>query len=425
MTVHHNTDLMPPTRSAVEAANAQIAEQAYTDSAIGEVGLELEYHTIDRRHPERRLPWAELTKIVADAPMLPEGSRLSVEPGGQLELSTPPRLGASKAIAALRRDEAVLTDTLDQLGIGLAPLGCDPARPIRRVNPASRYVAMERHFDAMGCGRSGRAMMASTAALQLNVNAGPAELWAQRLAHISRLSPVLVAVSACSPLLAGRSSGWHSMRQEIWLGIDPARCQAVPASDDPGQAWASYALAAPVMLVGHPPDSASDPADPGADAVLERIAFRDWVAEAARLGRAATAADLDYHLSTLFPPTRPRGYLEIRCLDAVPRRWWPGLAALTATLLDDPIAADRAAELCEPVAGSFETAARDGLGDPALFAAAMGCLDIAAHRCADDLRPEVEAYAELVSRRQTPGDELRERIARSSPAAVLEEETHA
>jgi glutamate--cysteine ligase len=240
-------------------------------------------------------------------------------------------------------------------------------------------------------------MMASTAALQLNVNAGPAELWAQRLEHIRRLSPVLVAISACSPLLAGRSSGWHSMRQEIWLGIDPARCRAVPASDDPGQAWASYALAAPVMLVGHPPDSASDPADPGADAVLERIAFRDWVADAARLGRAATAADLDYHLSTLFPPTRPRGYLEIRCLDAVPRRWWPGLAALTATLL----------------------------GDPALFAAAMGCLDIAARRCADDLRPEVEAYAELVSRRQTPGDELRERIARSSPAAVLEEETYA
>ena len=47
-------------------------------------------------------------------------------------------------------------------------------------------------------------------------------------------------------------------------------------------------------------------------------------------------ADLDYHLTTLFPPVRPRGYVEIRCLDALPDRWWPALAALTATLVDDP-----------------------------------------------------------------------------------------
>ena len=72
-------------------------------------------------------------------------------------------------------------------------------------------------------------------------------------------------------------------------------------------------------------------------------------------------ADLDYHLTTLFPPVRPRGYLELRCLDALPDRWWPALAALTVTLADDPVAADAAAELCAPVADSWETAARHGL----------------------------------------------------------------
>ena len=66
-------------------------------------------------------------------------------------------------------------------------------------------------------------------------------------------------------------------------------------------------------------------------------------------------ADLDYHLTTLFPPVRPRGYVEIRCLDALPDRWWPAIAAITATLLDDPVAADVAAEPCAPVA--------DELGD--------------------------------------------------------------
>jgi glutamate--cysteine ligase len=412
----------------LEAAHTQIAAQAYTESAIGEVGLELEYHAVDRRHPERRLPWPEVSQLLADAPSLPEGSRLTVEPGGQLELSTPPRLGASAAIGALQRDEAVLTEAFAQQGIGLAPLGSDPARPIQRVNPASRYVAMERHFDAIGCGPAGRAMMASTAALQLNLNAGPASGWVERLARLNRLAPVLVAVSACSPLLAGRSSGWHSMRQEVWLGIDQARCRPVPAATDPGQAWASYALSAPVMLVGVPsehPQPAGEHADPSADPVLERIPFRDWVAGTAGLDRRPTPADLEHHLSTLFPTVRPRGYLELRCLDAVPRRWWPGLAALTVTLIDDELAADRAAELCEPIGGRLEVAARHGLRDPALLAAARGCLEVAAARCPADLRADVEAYAELVARGRTPGDEVRERAEVTSPTAALEAATHA
>ena len=94
---------------------------------------------------------------------------------------------------------------------------------------------------------------------------------------------------------------------------------------------------------------------------------------------APTLADLDYHLTTLFPPVRPRGYVEIRCIDALPDRWWPALAALTAVLIDDPIAADRAAELCEPVAR------RAGPRPPAtgsptrpLRRAAPGCVEVAA-----------------------------------------------
>jgi glutamate--cysteine ligase len=425
MTVHHSTTYLSDPQSDVEAAHRQIADQAYADSSVGEVGLELEYHAIDRRRPKRRLSWPELTELIADAPVLPEGSRLTVEPGGQLELSTPPRLGASAAIAALQRDEQVLTAALDERHIGLAPLGSDLARPIQRVNPAGRYVAMERHFDALGCGPSGRAMMASTAALQLNVNAGPSGQWSERLQHINRLAPVLVAISACSPLVAGRSSGWQSMRQQIWLGIDQDRCRAVPTADDPGSAWASYALSAPVMLLGHPHDGLAEHGDLGADPVLERVTFRDWIAGSTSLGRAPTAADLDYHLSTLFPPVRPRGYLEIRCLDAVPRRWWPGLAALTITLLDDASAADRAAELCERLGPRAEIAARDGLRDPTLLAVARGCVEIAASRCPADLRSAVEAYAELVTEGRSPGDELRERAAAASPVTALEEATYA
>ena len=89
-------------------------------------------------------------------------------------------------------------------------------------------------------------------------------------------------------------------------------------------------------------------------------------------------ADLDYHLTTLFPPVRPRGYLELRCLDALPDRWWPALAAITVTLVDDPVAADAAAELCAPVADSWETAARHGLDDETIRRAVTGCAELAA-----------------------------------------------
>jgi len=208
------------------------------------------------------------------------------------------------------------------------------------------------------------------------------------------------------------------MRQQVWGEIDQGRCRPLTGGAQPAEAWASYALAAPVMLVHDPVTAAATP-------VTRRVSFSGWVAGAPSMSRRPTFEDLDYHLSTLFPPVRPRGFLEIRCLDAVPNRWWPALAALTVTLLDDDGAADLAEEACEPVAGRWRTAAREGLGDRPLAIAARRCMDIAAARCPVALRPEVEAYAEMVSRRRTPGDDLREQAALRGPLAVLEEEAHA
>jgi glutamate--cysteine ligase len=349
---------------------------------------------------------------------MPSGSRLTVEPGGQLELSTLPAPDVGSAIAFLRNDQDVLATALSSAGLGLASIGADPVRPVRRLNPGSRYVAMERHFDAIGCGVAGRAMMSSTAALQVNVDAGPPESWSKRVKRIHALGPVLVALSACSPLLTGHASGWSSMRQEVWSAIDQARCGPLLSGENPADEWACYAMAAPVMLV-------SDPVIATVLPVMERISFAGWVAGARSLGRAPTFRDLDYHLSTLFPPVRLRGFLEIRCLDAVPTRWWPALAALTVTLLDDEVAAELAEEACEPVSGRWTAAARDGLHDRSLGVAALRCAEIAAERCPVELRPDVEAYAEMVSRRRTPGDDLSDRAAAHGPLAALEEEARA
>jgi glutamate--cysteine ligase len=399
----------------IEAAHAHVAAQAFYDGPIRQVGLELEMHLVDRALPRRRPDWAAVQGLVAGLPAMPGGSRVTAEPGGQLELSTPPYEGVGAAIAALRRDRDVLRRVAAAAGFGTPVMGADPARPIEVVNRTGRYAAMAHHFAAVGCAGPGRAMMASTAALQVNLDAGPAAGLQSRLAHLHRIGPVLVAISACSPMVARHASGWRSMRQQVWSGIDRGRTAPI-AAGDPADAWARYALAAPVMMVR----------TGGAyEAVPSRVSFASWITGDAKLIRRPTLQDLDYHLTTLFPPVRPRGWIELRYLDAVPDRWWAALAAITVALADDPVAASAAKEACEPVAEAWQRAAREGLGDPQLLRAATQCLEAVASRVAADVRDDVAAYAVLVEQGRTPGDELRDRITTHGPLAVLEEEAHA
>ena len=178
-----------------------------------------------------------------------------MEPGGAVELSGPPADGAQAAIEAMARDHAVLRSVFTAAGLGLLLLGSDPLRPAQRVNPGARYSAMERFFAATGTGAAGAAMMTSTAALQVNVDAGPRGGWAARVALAHALGPTMIAIAASSPMLGGRFSGWLSTRQRVWGQLDSARCGPIPGAEggDPRVDWARYALRAPVMLV-HSPD---------------------------------------------------------------------------------------------------------------------------------------------------------------------------
>jgi glutamate--cysteine ligase len=402
---------------SLDTAYARVVELALAPSGVGPVGLELEAHLVDLDSPVERVPWSRVRAVVDVLSALPGGSRVSVEPGGQVELSGPPYRDVCSAVTALRRDCAVLATAFGAHRLGLALLGTDPLRPPRRVSPAPRYAAMEQHFSAMGCAAAGAAMMTTTASLQVNLDAGPASGWVDRVRLAHQLGPVLVAVSACSPLTAGRETGFRSNRQRIWGELDRARCGPVPDGDAPAEAWAAYAMAAPVMLVRSPGD--------GAVPVRTRTSFADWVTGGHLAGRGPTRDDLDYHLSTLFPPVRLRGYLEIRYLDAAPEPWWPALAAVTATLLDDPVAADRAAEASAPVAGAWTQAARLGLTDDALCRSARACLAAAVDRVPVALRPEVSALAELVDRGRSPGDAVLRTVRRAGPCTALLDSTEA
>lgn len=415
---------LPPLSTA--DAFDRVRRSALTDSPIARVGLEVENHVVDLTDPAQPVRWNRIEPLPADVRAAAGPNAVSREPGGQLELSAPPRTTVTAAIAALHDDLGHVREALARYGIGLVQLATDPLRPPVRTNPSARYRAMEEHFAATGAALPGSVAMNTTASVQLNLDAGPRPHWAERVAQAFRLGPTLVAVSATSPWLCGAPTGWQSSRMRAWLSLDRRRCgpffdaaaRSVPgASADPATAWALFALRAPVMFVRTAGDDLC--------AVRTEVTFEQWTSGDVRLlGRLPTAADLDLHLTTLFPPVRLRGYLELRYLDAMPGRWWPAVVAVAATLMDDAVAADLAADAAERADSLWMTAARRGLADPRLAESASRCLQIAADRVPSELRTAVAGLVDLVESGRSPGDLLAERIGRFGPHDTLAELAH-
>ncbi|MFL6052916.1 MAG: ergothioneine biosynthesis glutamate--cysteine ligase EgtA [Actinoallomurus sp.] len=412
---------------SVEDAYEHVWGSALADSAVGTVGLELEAHVVDLGVVAEPVGWDRVEPLPANARTAAGRSSVTREPGGQLELSGPPQPTLLAAVTALRLDVRSVRLALAEHGVGLAHAGTDPLRPSRRMNPHPRYRAMEEHFTATGRTTPGAVTMNSTASIQVNLNAGHEREWPKRVARAHRLGPTLLAISANSPWLHGRATGWKSTRQRAWLGLDQRHCGPVPGTfagpgghglaSDPAAAWARFALCAPILFV--------KTGDQDVAAVRTSVTFEQWASGQVPLnGRLPTAGDLDLHLTTLFPPVRMRGYLELRYLDATPPRWWPAIAAVATTLMDDPVAADLAAEATERTGLLWREAARDGLADARLADSARRCVRIAADRVPAELSSAVADLAELVESGRCPGDLLTQRIAQVGPRAALAEFAH-
>jgi glutamate--cysteine ligase len=403
----------PEAEMATSSTAAQyIADSCLIDAPLGRVGLEMEAHCFDPADPYRRPSWDEISEVLECLPALPGGSAVTVEPGGAVELSSPPADGVVPAIEAINRDQVVLRSAFAGAGLGLVYLGADPLRAPKRVNPGARYRAMEQFFAASDSGEAGAAMMTSTASIQVNLDAGPQAGWAARVRLAHALGPTMIAIAANSPMLGGEFSGWVSTRQRVWGQMDSARCGPIlgASGDDPGTDWARYALKAPVMLV-HNPDAV---------AVTHWVPFADWVDGRALLGdRRPTIADLEYHLTTLFPPVRPRQWLEIRYLDSVPDAFWPAVVFTLVALLDDPAAADIAADAVEPVATAWDNAARLGLCDRRLYEAANQCVAVAAEKAPAELSDAMERLVRSVEKGRCPGDDFADRVIDHGIAATV------
>ena len=413
----HPIDSGDAALTSANSAALHIGANCLSDGPVGRVGLEVEAHCIDLADPVRRPVWDELTAVITEVPDLPGGSLVTVEPGGAVELSGPPMDGPLQAITAMSADRAVLRSAFAEAGLGLVLLGADPLRPARRVNPGDRYRAMEQFFAASQTGAAGAAMMTSTASVQVNLEAGPQADWAARVRLAHALGPTMVAIAANSPLLGGKFTGWRSSRQWVWSQLDSARCGPILGvnGEDPASDWARYAMKAPVMLVHPTPEIDAVP-------VTNWVPFADWADGRVLLGdRRPTHADLDYHLTTLFPPVRPRRFLEIRYLDSVPDAVWPAVVFTLTTLLDDPVAADIAAEATEPVATAWDRAAQMGLGDRRLHEAANRCVQVAAERAPAELEESMQRLVRSVEKGRCPADDFSDRVVKNGIATAVSE----
>lgn len=392
-----------PRLHGVDDVVRYVASVCFKTGPPGRVGVEAEWHVIDLATPRRRVRPERTRAAVASAPALPGGSALTFEPGGQLELSTACAPNLAGACDRLAADLSHVRAALTPAGLALLGTGTDPYRPPARAVDHPRYVAMERYF-AEQAGPAGTAMMTATAALQvcLDSGAGTVDL-ATRWRRLHALLPVLAGMFANSPLWRGRPTGWRSTRLALWARLDPRRTRPV-GGNDPVAAWAAYALDAPVMLVRQ--RAAPWLVAPG-------VTFRQWLAGGGPTDRARpTVDDLAYHLTTLFPPVRPHGWLEVRCLDALGPAVWPVAVAVTTALVEDARAAAAAEEAAEPVRGLLTRAARGGVTDPRLALAAARCTAAAVEAlprlgATPTLRRAVEAYAErYVAAGRSPADDV-------------------
>ncbi|MFB7876232.1 ergothioneine biosynthesis glutamate--cysteine ligase EgtA [Nocardia sp. NPDC056064] len=399
--------------SSRAAAEAYVGGVCFKLGPPGLIGAELEWLTTG---PTGSRPPLDLmaTALGPHAPVslapaspaapLPGGSRVTIEPGGQIELSSAPFADPAALTHHLRADAVLLRDLLAAHEIGILPSAADAARPAERLLRLPRYAAMERRFA--GVGPFGALMMCNTAATQVSVDAGAdRHEVSARWTALYALGPTLIAAFACSPRLYGAPPGdWASQRMRAWLRLDPSRVRP-PVADwtDPITAYARWALDVPLLCVRCTESDADWSPPPGAT-------FADWLSGALddEVGRRPGVADLDYHLTTLFPPVRASGHLEVRYLDTQPGDTWTTPIHLFDALLSTPAVVAEATALAAPVAGEWSTGARHGLADPQIRRAAVDVLELAtAHARTDSATAELALAARRCRAGRSPLEPVR------------------
>ena len=270
----------------------------------------------------------------------PKGGTVSLEPGGQLELSGAPLETVHKTIEELRQHLAEASEISGELGIGFLGIGFSPKWTLAEtpVMPKERYRIMARYMPTRG--RLGLDMMFRTATVQVNLDFGnEADMVAKMRVGLA-LQPVATALFANSPFSDGKPNGFQSYRAEMWRDTDPDRSGLLPFAIEPGmgfERYADYALDVPMYFVYRD----------GRYIDVAGASFRDFLKGrlAALPGMRPTLDDWADHLTTLFPDVRLKRFLEMRGADAGSFAQIAALPALWTGLLYDREALDGALAL--------------------------------------------------------------------------------
>jgi len=268
------------------------------------------------------------------------GGAISLEPGGQFELSGAPCETLHETADEMRAHMDAAHAAATPLGVGFLGLGMSPKWSLAETPamPKSRYHIMTNYMPKVGT--RGLDMMYRTCTVQANLDfTSEADMVAKLRVGLA-LQPMITALFANSPFTDGKPNGLLSARSDIWLDTDKARTGMLPFAFEPGmgfERYVDYALDVPLYFVKRG-DVYHDVAG---------ASFRDLLEGklAALPGERATLSDWANHLSTIFPEVRLKKYLEMRGADVGSADRIVALSALMVGLYYDQTALDGALEL--------------------------------------------------------------------------------
>ncbi|HUV31989.1 MAG TPA: glutamate--cysteine ligase, partial [Devosiaceae bacterium] len=247
---------------------------------------------------------------------------VSLEPGGQLELSGVPLATLHETCSETHAHLKTLRHVAEPMGIRFLGIGVAPTWRLDDVPlmPKARYRIMTPYMEKVGT--LGTSMMRRTSTVQANLDFSTEPDMVTKMRVALALQPVVTAMFANSPFVDGKPSGFLSYRGRIWLHTDPARTGMLPFVFEDGmgfERYVDYALDVPMYFVIR-----------GGEFIdCTGQSFRDFCAGRlpALPGETPTRADWDNHLSTIFPEVRLKSFLEMRGADCGP---WEEICALPA-----------------------------------------------------------------------------------------------
>lgn len=280
------------------------------------------------------------------------GANISLEPGGQFELSGAPVLTIGETAAELDNHFAEVAAVTEGMGVRFMGIGAAPewSHDQMPVMPKGRYRLMTEYMGRVGT--HGTQMMYRTSTVQVNLDYASEADMVKKLRVALALQPVATALFASSPFFDGKLNGHKSWRSRIWRGLDDSRTGMLPFAFDEGmgfQAYVDWVLDVPMYFVYRD----------GKYINALGQSFRDFLAGKlpALPGEKPTLSDWADHLTTVFPEARVKKYIEMRGADCGDRAHVIALPAFWTGLTYDDTALDAAWELVR----NIDAETREGL----------------------------------------------------------------